>query len=75
MISDRLEVFNLLPVSKQEGVNLSRAIDGPYTIKADRYSQIAGGFKGRLILTDGNPREIIETSPEGFVTARGPYDF
>ncbi len=73
MDSEHLEVFRIRPVGKAEGKLLTDAIEGPYTIKADIYKY--GIFSGRLLLTDNDPREILRTSPSGFVVERGPYDF
>lgn len=73
MDSERLEVFRIRPVGKDEGRLLADAVGGPYTIKADIYKW--GIFSGRLLLTDEEPREIIRTSAAGFVLERGSYDF
>lgn len=73
-MTDRLEVFRIREVGSKEGANLDRGVGKAWTIKADRYNDY-GVFKGRLIVTNDNPREILETSPEGFVITRCAYDF
>lgn len=71
---ERLEVFRLRAVSLTEGANLDRGVGKGWKIKADRYGP-PGNYRGRLIITTESPREIMETTPEGFILTRAAYDF
>lgn len=71
----RLETYRLKPIGLREGKNIERTVgDNRWMVKADRLNKY-GIFVGRLIVTLDNPREILETTEEGFVIARGPFDF